>query len=112
MALDIKQKHKGMIISNFVEFVGNSIVGKSAEKKDEIVSNILSEGAQLTLLAILVEQIGDSVGLDTPEFAYAKQEWLKIKNVLVENGQLKIGNFTSKSVIPKRRKRRKKVMSV
>ena len=62
----------------------DAIVGTSAIKKNNIVTEILSEGKQLTLLGTLVEQIGDKLGLDTPEFIYAKQEFNKIREELAK----------------------------
>jgi len=54
----------------------------SAERKEEIVSTVLKEEDQINLLAVIVEQIGDSIGLDTPEYNYAKVEFAKIKTIL------------------------------
>ena len=80
-----KAPRKGVYQKPTPKYVPDDIVGKSAIKKDTIVNGILSEGNQLTLLGTLVEQIGDKIGLDTPEFAYAKAEFAKIKAVLNES---------------------------
>ena len=64
------------------KYIPNTITDQSALRKDKIVGSIISEGAQLSLLGTLVEQIGDKVGLDTPEFTYAKDIFEQIKAAL------------------------------
>lgn len=63
-------------------FVAPEHKDTSALRKEEIITNILSESDQLNLLAIIVEQIGDRIALSTPEYTYSKQEFAKIKQVL------------------------------
>ena len=79
-----KAPRNGVYQKSTPKYEPDAIVGNSAIKKDTIVNGILSEGAQLTLLGILVQQLGEKVGLDTPEFTYAKQEFAKIQAVLNE----------------------------
>jgi len=64
------------------EYIPTPIVDKEAEKKNNIVDSIISEGAQLSLLGLLVWQIGEKIGLDTPEFTYAKEVYTKIREEL------------------------------
>ena len=85
--MGIETKHKviqnnGMSLhSKETVYVPKTYKDTEALKKDTIVT-ILSESDQMNLLALVVEQIGDAIGLDTPEFTYAKQEFAKIKAVL------------------------------
>ena len=69
------------LLSKKVTYIPKTYVDTEAVKKDTIVSN-LSESDQMNLMATLVEQIGDLVMLDTPEFAYAKTKFAEIKTVL------------------------------
>jgi len=82
--IETKKEVRGMVISSKKTYIPEPIVGKSALKKNEIVTGILSEGSQLSLLATLVEQLGIQVGLSTPEFIYAQTEFAKIKAVLAK----------------------------
>ena len=54
----------------------------SAEKEIKIVSEVLDRDDQLNLMARIIEQIGDLIGLDTPEFQYAKIKFAQIEEVL------------------------------
>lgn len=60
-------------------FKGKEILDASAVTKATIVATILSESDQLNILATLVEQLGEMVGLDTVEFNTAKGDFTKIK---------------------------------
>lgn len=71
----------GMRVQKKKTFIKDEVTNKTAVKKQEIL-DILSEGSQLTLLGTLVEQIGDSINLDTPEFTEAKALFAKIREVL------------------------------
>lgn len=73
---------KGVCQKDKDVYVPDVIVNASAIKKEAIVNGVLTEGSQLTLLGTLVEQIGAKIGLDTPEFTYAKAEFKKIKDIL------------------------------
>jgi hypothetical protein len=64
-------------------YVKDEVKGKSAQKKQEII-DMISEGNQLTMLAVILEQIGDKVELDTPEFTQMKELFANIKTVLAK----------------------------
>ena len=59
-------------------------VKKESSKTKEVTieTTVLDRDGQLNLLATLVEQIGDSISLNTPEFAYAKTKFFQIKTIL------------------------------
>ncbi len=79
--VQVPQKSGATLTMKKKEYIQDTIKNKSAQKKDKIVQ-IIDEGDQLTLLAILIEQIGEKVGLDTPEFTQAKQVFSQIKGIL------------------------------
>ena len=60
-------------------FKAKEILDDDAVIKATIVATILSESDQLNLLATLVEQIGEMVGLNTTEYNTAKGNFTKIK---------------------------------
>jgi len=64
------------------KYVADDITYNSADKKEIIVKDILDVEDQLNLLALIVEQIGDSIALDTSEYTYAKAKFAEIKAVL------------------------------
>jgi len=64
-------------------YIKDETSGTSAKKKQEIV-DLISEGNQITMLAIIVEQIGDKIELDTPEFIQMKELFAGIKDILAK----------------------------
>jgi len=74
---------QGMLVKKHHLYEQDRIEDISAVKKDEIV-RLISEGSQLTLLGILIQQIGDKIELDTPEFTQAKEIFAKIQGILAE----------------------------
>ncbi len=82
LVVKVKDTNYGVLIKKFKEYNPDPIVGSSAEKKETIVTQIMDEGDQLTLLATIVKQIGEKVGLDTPEFTYAKEIYANVTSVL------------------------------
>ena len=52
-----------------------AIVDAKAAKKTAIETTVLSRADQLNTLALLVQQLGDSAGLDTPEYTEAKAKF-------------------------------------
>ena len=79
--IETKEENRRGVFNRKVKYVPDAIVEKSAIKKEAIVT-MITEGSQLTLLGTLVEQIGDKVGLDTPEFTQAKAIFNGIRNEL------------------------------
>lgn len=77
-----RDKGKGLFGKTKV-YTPDRIQNISAEKKQKIL-NIISEGSQLTLLGLLIEQLGDGLGLDTPEFLQAKEVFASIRGILDE----------------------------
>jgi mevalonate kinase len=63
------------------QYFTDPIYDDSSKKKENIVK-ILDEGNQLTLLGTVVEQIGDSLGINTPEFIKLKSIYSSIRNEL------------------------------
>ena len=70
-------------IQTYKEVTETSIPAPRAIAKKEIIA-LLSESDQLNLMATLIEQIGISIGLNTPEFVFAKSEFAKIKVILAK----------------------------
>jgi hypothetical protein len=63
----ITQEGSSPFVHKEIEYNPNKVLNKKAKQKDAIC-NMISEGSQLTLLATIIEQIGEKVGLDTPEY--------------------------------------------
>jgi hypothetical protein len=79
----IVQEGSNPLLNRAVEYKPNKVLGKKAKQKDEIC-NMISEGSQLTLLATIIEQIGEKVGLDTPEYTDEfKPKLERIKEILI-----------------------------
>ena len=76
-----KAPRKGVYQKPKAKYVADPILDISAEKKQAIL-DVISEGQQLTLLGLLVEQIGDEIGLMTPEFIQAKGIYSQIRAIL------------------------------
>jgi len=72
---------RGMVVEKKTTYVPEEIVGMTAIKKEKVLS-IASLGTQLNLLGTVVEQIGNSIGLNTSEFILAKQKFAEIKAAL------------------------------
>lgn len=81
MINEVKKVKSPVLFSNKKIYVPDAVVDTKAVKKNTICT-MIDEGSQLTMLAVLVEQLGDMVGLDTPEFTQAKQVFAGIKSVL------------------------------
>ena len=81
MALKQRIEKRGALYSKKTVYAEDEILNTSAQKKQAIV-DMMDEGSQLTMLAIVVEQIGDAIALNTPEFTAAKAQLAEIKNVL------------------------------
>lgn len=64
-------KNGALIKKNVPVYIENELKYGNAIKKENITS-IKGVGSQLTLLAKVVEQIGNQVGLDSPEFTELK----------------------------------------
>jgi len=80
--INTERTKKGAMYKTRKIYSPDIVQDASAVKKETIVTEILDEADQLNLLAVLVEQIGDSIGLATPEFIQAKVEFDKIRKVL------------------------------
>ncbi len=63
------------------QYLPDPIYDDSSNKKEKIVK-ILDEGNQLTLLGTVLEQVGDSLGIDTPEFIELKSIYSSIRTEL------------------------------
>lgn len=72
---------KGMVIEEKTKYIDGEITDKTAHKKQQII-DVISLGSQLTLLGVLIQQLGDKVGLNTPEFTLAKQKFSEIQAIL------------------------------
>jgi len=79
--LEQKKISKNGIVKKEVKFIKEDLTQETAIKKQKIL-DIISEGSQLTLLGLLIEQIGEKIELDTPEYTYAKEVFVKIQEVL------------------------------
>lgn len=77
----VRQSNGLSIHTNKTVYVPRVYTDVAANKKEAII-NILSESDQLNMLATVLEQIGDAIGLDTPEFTAAKSYYASIKDVL------------------------------
>lgn len=79
--LEAKPYQDGLRIRKEVKYVPDEIKDKTAKKKQEVL-DLISTGSQLNMLALLIEQIGDAINLDTPEFQEAKATFAEIKRIL------------------------------
>ena len=86
MIKETKIIHSKKRQSKGTKYVPDVITGNSALKKEAIVQTI-DEGNQLTLLATILMQVAEKVGLDTPEYTEAKQKFGSILNILNNGGE-------------------------
>ena len=78
----IRQEGTNPLVMKESVYESDKIKDKSAKRKEAICS-LITEGSQLTLLATIIEQMGDKIGLDTPEFKDQFKPTLdKIRSIL------------------------------
>lgn len=81
--LENKTIANGPLIKKVPYYKDNEVTYSRAIKKESI-TQLKGVGSQLTLLSKVVEQIGDQIGLDTPEFAELKSLLESINTILSE----------------------------
>ena len=81
--VEVKKVARGNRVQVEKTYIPEAIVASDAVKKNEIVDYI-SEGSQLTLLAVIVGQLAEKAELDTPEYDYAKVVFANIRNILAK----------------------------
>ncbi|NOQ31521.1 MAG: hypothetical protein GQ570_10390 [Helicobacteraceae bacterium] len=78
------EPHNRMVMQEHYELVLNTkLTGLTAKKKMAILS-LISDGSQMTLFATLLEQIGEKIGLDTPEFLEGKAKFAQVREILTD----------------------------
>ena len=77
---ELPRERKGFLVTA-KRFEKQPAIKKEASMTKEVVieNTILDRDDQLNLMAVILEQLGDFVLLDTPEFAYAKQKFTEIR---------------------------------
>lgn len=70
-----------LIKKNVPHYIADELQYSAATKKDNI-TKLKGIGSQLTLLATVVDQIGEQIGLDSAEFTELQDLLAKIKSEL------------------------------
>ncbi len=82
--LETKKVTKGLLVKKQHTYVEEPTTGVRAIKKHRIVDELIGTGAQLTLMATVLEQLAEKAELDTPEYDQAKVVFAKIRGILNE----------------------------